>query len=227
MYKNLSCKEVEEVLSAYMDNELSQGLDEAVELHLDNCQACTEKLSELEKIRSIIKISAARQENSFKGNVFVENLSDYLDEIEDCRFVEENIDDYIDKELDSAAETRIRSHLKKCKYCRYDYENLLELRSSLKNYFDKKIDNCTEENELEKIISRIAKARLINYIAVSATCIFAVSVLAWFSVNTIYPSISKLDDGKSIKNINLKQASKEKINIKNLTPNKTYTNNKK
>ncbi|MFA6990381.1 MAG: anti-sigma factor [Candidatus Gastranaerophilaceae bacterium] len=214
MYKNLSCKEVEELLSTYMDNEISQGLDEAVELHLDNCQSCTEKLSELEKIRSVIRMSASRQENSFKGNVFVENLTEYLDEIEDCQFTEENIDDYIDKELDSSGEMRIRNHLKRCKYCRYDYENLLELRLSLKNYFDKKVDDSLEENDLEKIISRIAKVRLMNYVTASVACIFAVSVLTWFSVNTVYPAISKLDDGKSIKNINLKHSSvSEKDNI--------------
>jgi anti-sigma factor RsiW len=211
MYKNLNCLEVKELLSAYMDNELSQGLEEAVEIHVENCESCAETLYEMEKISTIIKTSAKRTEDSLDEDVYAKNLDKYLDTIEDCRFTEDNIDDYIDKELDFESEKKISYHLKRCKYCRYDYENLIELRLSLKNYFNKKVDNSVEENDLEKIISRIAKARLQDYLTMSLASVFVVSIFAWFSVNIVYPKISKLDDSKSIQNINLKYTHNDKV----------------
>lgn len=209
MYKNLHCEEVNELLSAYMDNELSQGLEEAVELHLDNCAICEKKLYEMEKVSNVIKISAKQQWDKLKDDVFVKKLDKYMDAISECRFTEENLDNYIDKELDSTAETRIKNHLKKCKYCRYDYENLIDFKLSLKNYFDKALDSPLKENDFQQIISKLAKARLFDYLTVSIASIFAVSALVWFSVSTVHPVISNLDNGKAIQNINLKSNSKE------------------
>lgn len=47
----MSCKHIEELLTPYLENELSSGERQDVEIHLDSCSECKDLLIQLQKLR--------------------------------------------------------------------------------------------------------------------------------------------------------------------------------
>ncbi|SDH72973.1 Putative zinc-finger [Pseudobutyrivibrio sp. 49] len=44
---NIPCKIIEDLLPSYMDEILSEDVNEAVQIHLESCESCRKRLSEL------------------------------------------------------------------------------------------------------------------------------------------------------------------------------------
>lgn len=208
MYKRLNCNEMDELISAYIDNELSQGLDEAVENHLAECENCTKKMSDFKKMSNVIKISGINKGNNIDQD-YSETLNPYLENIDMCSFVEENLSEYIDDELSHFDKMKIKKHLKECKFCKKDYETLFELKVSLKKYFDQNLESTFKENDLERIVKRLTVAKFKDYLIVSMASAFVVSMLVWFSFNTLHPQSLNANDGETIQQINLKYKHEE------------------
>ncbi len=63
--KNISCKIIEDLLPSYMDEILSEGVNEAVQIHLDSCESCRKKLSELQHQLDEGKAQTEKNEAAF------------------------------------------------------------------------------------------------------------------------------------------------------------------
>ena len=52
------CEDINELLSGYVDNELTQQQSQRVALHLENCEACRANLAQMEQLKTAIQGSA-------------------------------------------------------------------------------------------------------------------------------------------------------------------------
>jgi predicted anti-sigma-YlaC factor YlaD len=50
----LDCRQIDELLSGYLDGELTQGDRQRVELHLESCSKCREAYGELARLREAV-----------------------------------------------------------------------------------------------------------------------------------------------------------------------------
>lgn len=66
---NLSCEIVQDLLPSYMDKLTSKITNEAVERHLDNCKACTEKMQRMQKAENIANTEIPSREIDFLKTV--------------------------------------------------------------------------------------------------------------------------------------------------------------
>ncbi|MCK7482573.1 MAG: zf-HC2 domain-containing protein [Candidatus Moduliflexus flocculans] len=60
MENSLSCDDVENLLSPFFDNELSEQEFGVVKEHIENCPSCNEKLENIAKLSSVLKESFAK-----------------------------------------------------------------------------------------------------------------------------------------------------------------------
>ena len=59
--ENLSCKQLAEHLSAYLDGQLDEELSAMVELHLTGCQQCRATLAHWQRLQQAIRSSELRR----------------------------------------------------------------------------------------------------------------------------------------------------------------------
>lgn len=50
----VDCEQIDELLSGYLDDELTQGKQQLVEVHVSGCAQCASRLKELEKVRTSV-----------------------------------------------------------------------------------------------------------------------------------------------------------------------------
>ena len=50
----VDCEQIDDLLSGYLDGELTQGKQQLVEVHVSGCAQCTSRLKELEKVRASV-----------------------------------------------------------------------------------------------------------------------------------------------------------------------------
>ncbi len=66
---NISCKIIEDLLPSYKDGILTDSVNDAVELHLNNCEDCRKKLDELETMMDDAKSDLAKRDAAFISGI--------------------------------------------------------------------------------------------------------------------------------------------------------------
>lgn len=70
MEKNkISCKIIEDLLPSYKDGILTDSVNDAVELHLNNCEYCRTKLHELETVMDDAENNSAKRDAAFISGI--------------------------------------------------------------------------------------------------------------------------------------------------------------
>lgn len=128
--KYLICGELEDQLSAYIDNELDNQMQKTIDQHVSNCKICSVKLSQIKTFSQII--------NSSQNSLIIPQIKKIdFDLLNECKGMDTLISSYIDGEVTNENKIKIEKHLAKCKACYRDYTQLNELTKELKSYFIK------------------------------------------------------------------------------------------
>ena len=78
-----------------------------------------------------------------------------FDNLYECYFVWDNLSEYIENELSDEDAEKITNHLKKCKYCRDDYKNMLDFKSTVKKYFDNTTNPINKHHLSQETLAKI------------------------------------------------------------------------
>lgn len=189
LYKEnlISCDEVLNEMSCYLDGEVDLKLHYLIEDHLNNCSACKSEFDMLEKLSNSIKLS-------FEIDNDIDLCSKIIpkfDNIELCREISEKLSEYLDKELPREDAVKVSEHLLACKYCRRDYDNLKEISLIVKNYLKKSSYSPEILNlySTDEIMARLDKSERRRVFLTSVAAVFLMAILSWFSISTVEPTI--------------------------------------
>ena len=105
--ENMNHRQIQDELSAYLDNELAPAVRNQVEAHLRSCNECSEMLSALQKNRQMVADLARPVPSTLKETVMAEIHTQFQDDLSA----------YLDDELAPAVRERIETHLHSCDEC--------------------------------------------------------------------------------------------------------------
>jgi anti-sigma factor RsiW len=135
---NLTCTQVSALLSFYIDDKLSCQLKQFVEAHLSTCPTCRAKLDALQSMvkslkevhekLAVIKTESHESPDSEQYNNFKTNLSAY-----------------VDNELSSEENIKIKKYVISNIKAREDLENMYTLKKMLNNSFEKARNDAKDD----------------------------------------------------------------------------------
>ena len=183
MHQELTCNQVNALMSFYLEDRLNETLKEYVENHLKNCPKCQKRYRELyELLNKKIKKIPVEEDNSeqFKTQQYIEfkkNLSAYVDnELYD--------DENINIKKITISNPLARQDLEKI----YTYKKLIhtafeKTKNDIKEDYTKSvIDNLAKQEILSEKKSKDPFVRLIS--AFAATILFLILTLFWFTMES-------------------------------------------
>ena len=100
-------KQIQQELSAYLDNELTPSRRKQIEAHLHSCDECSDMLSAFQRNRQMVANIARPVPSTLKDNVMAKIHTQFQDELSA----------YLDDELAPAMRDRIEAHLHSCDEC--------------------------------------------------------------------------------------------------------------
>ena len=100
-------RQIQDELSAYLDNELTPSRHKQIEAHLHACSKCSEMLSAFQKNRQVIANLAQPVPSTLKETVMAKIHAEFQDELSA----------YLDNELVPAMRERVEAHLHACNEC--------------------------------------------------------------------------------------------------------------
>lgn len=126
----MECSEVREKLNFYIDQMLDENTLELVDAHLSHCACCKQELAVLEMLVSAVAdIQDVETPTELRSNIMAA-IGETKSEESCCEEVAELLTPYIDHELTTAQEARVRSHLLVCDACSSYVSNLRALVSA-------------------------------------------------------------------------------------------------
>ena len=128
---NFSCENIIELLSAYIDGELSDNEKTTVEEHLKSCKSCQEELEIIKELSNKIKFSLEKEDLIPDLSLSVMSRLNESNQLS-CNDVDENISAYFDGELEPTQYYSIDDHIKNCTRCEENYKKLKYLRNLIK-----------------------------------------------------------------------------------------------
>ena len=128
----LTCAQMDVLISFYIDNELSQALRKQVEEHLNNCATCSAKYEIITSMVSEMK-SCCKKDNQATNPNEQENKSSTYQ----YQLFKNNLSAYIDNELNSEENLRIKKITINNKSARKELENSFNLRRIMNDSFKK------------------------------------------------------------------------------------------
>lgn len=143
----ITCKQFEELIPFYINDELSKALKSAFVEHLHNCPNCHIKFNMLNSIVSDLK-DAYNQlilESTTDNNV-IDIIAE--EESEDLNELHSNLSAYIDNELNDETNVQIRRNIISKPALRKKIEKLYNIRKLLTNSFNE------EKNKLKTDFSK-------------------------------------------------------------------------
>lgn len=179
--ESVSCKQVEENLSAYFDGEMDTNNYYAIKNHLDECKDCEPKYKKLEYLRNLIKLSVDSLDLDLWSTVY-NRLVD-PEELE-CSFVSDKLSEYIDKEMDKKLYKAISEHILACPICRKEFDDLKYLQTKVKIALLEPSKNIDLWPDIFYRLSRRARKKTFAYSSVAS---LAMVVFVWFSLSVIFP----------------------------------------
>lgn len=96
MNSNLSCNQVEALINFYIEGKLNPALKKYVDIHLESCPSCTKKIRELKNI--LLNCDC------LKSN----NVQNDVQELEENKELIKNLSAYIDNELNTTDNMKIK-----------------------------------------------------------------------------------------------------------------------
>ena len=147
MQQQLTCSQVGALLTFYIENRLNEQLRKYVEYHLSICPSCMEKYKKLTKLVS--------NYNEVKKQIESDNLEDekiyYTQQYQEFR---ENLSAYIDNELDTEENLRIKKIAISNPLARRDLEDIYTFKKLLHSSFDK-TKNDVHQDFSRQILSKV------------------------------------------------------------------------
>lgn len=130
---NLTCAQMDVLISFYIDNELSNALKKQVEEHLKKCPSCRAKFdiikNMLSEIKSSLDIKENQSDNEYKTNTHC-SLAQY-------NIFKDNLSAYIDNELSSNENLKIKKFAINNNRARKDLEENYSIRRLMNSSFKK------------------------------------------------------------------------------------------
>ena len=142
-------RQIQNALSAYLDNELSASIRKQVESHLRTCDDCSEML-------------AAFQENSASIRDFV-HPAPPIKEMVMARIheqIQDELSAYLDDELALDTRTRIESHLRTCDDCSEMLTAFRQNREQIKKGLEHRAPASIRHAVMAQIRQQAAEARV-------------------------------------------------------------------
>ena len=127
----ITCLQMDVLISFYIDGELSESLKTKVEEHLKECPVCRAKLNILSSLFTDIKKSLNNEEGEEK--VYSTNTHSS----KQYRFFKHNLSAYVDNELPEEDNMKIRKYTISNKHARKELEDAYKIRRLMKESFQK------------------------------------------------------------------------------------------
>lgn len=176
----ITCAQMDVLLSFYIEGGLSKGLTSQVEEHLKNCASCRAKYNIVKSMLEDLKSTVDDKEEIYSSNT----NSQY-------RIFQNNLSAYIDNELPADESIKIKKYTINNKKARKELEDTYNIRRLMSQSFNKtKLDarqdfsknvirqlNPEEEYSLSfHPLIKIAAAFVITVLVISAIIIFSLSM---------------------------------------------------
>ena len=126
----ITCLQMDVLISFYLDGELSEALKEKVEEHLKECPTCRAKLNIISSLFTDVK-------KDLKDKKEEEVYSTNLHSSHQYQFFKKNLSAYIDNELPEEDNVKIRKYTIGNKKARKELEDSYHIRKLMKESFKK------------------------------------------------------------------------------------------
>ena len=142
---DITCTQMDVLLSFYIEGDLSNSLKNKVEEHLESCSICRAKY---DIIKSML--------NDIRDSVGIEDFKDSDDKVASKPFVafKTKLSEYIDNELSGDENIKVKKYTISNQKARNELENFYNLRKIMNNSF-KKSKNEFMEDFSKKIMKQI------------------------------------------------------------------------
>ncbi len=139
------CEDIKALISAYIDNELSNDEYIKVKNHLKECKSCLSSYNELKNLSLMFKKNCLK--NNTCKNLANKAAKKAFDKNEiKCEKVFFLLSSFIDGEISVCEYYEVENHLKNCLKCKRKYNNLVKLSKAVKGAFN---SNIIKENVVE------------------------------------------------------------------------------
>ena len=177
----ITCTQMDVLISFYIEGDLSKTLKEKVEEHLQNCPACRAKL---EIISSLLKDLKETIENEQEEVLSTTTTSQY-------RLFQNNLSAYVDNELPPEENIKIKKFTINNKKARKELENAYSIRKLMNYSFQKtksenrqdfsknvmkQLDLTSEANLGFHPLLKVAIAFVITVLVLSAIIVFSLTL---------------------------------------------------
>jgi anti-sigma factor RsiW len=149
MNTELTCSQVSALMSFYMENKLSSALNQHIQRHLDTCPSCAQKYENFQKI--------------------IDKYNNVIDDEYEVQFKQYdefklNLSAYVDNELESSENIKIKKVVISNQHARQDLEDLYTLRQHLHSAFEKTKSDVKIDLSRQILASRKTKSSFLTKI---------------------------------------------------------------
>ena len=137
----ITCAQMDVLLSFYIEGDLSKGLKTKVEEHLKTCPSCQAKYEIIKSMVEELKTTVDNKEKVYSNSI----NSQY-------RIFQDNLSAYIDNELPSNESIKIKKYTINNKKARKDLENTYNIRRLMNESFNK--TKCDAKQDFSKKVIR-------------------------------------------------------------------------
>ena len=143
----ITCLQMDVLISFYLDGELSEALKEKVEEHLKECPTCRAKLNIISSLFTDVKkdLKDKKEEEVYSTNTHSSHQ---------YQFFKKNLSAYIDNELPEEDNVKIRKFAIGNKNARKELEDAYQIRKLMKNSF-RKTKTESKPDFIKKIMKQI------------------------------------------------------------------------
>ena len=123
----VSCIDLKEELSSFVDGELDQTKQSAITSHISACPECKQDHDQYKNVRVMLQKSSARAQETAPD--IWSMIAAKLPSV--CESIQEDLSAYLDGELIPAAKDGVDNHLKECAICLAKFKDLSRLTNVL------------------------------------------------------------------------------------------------
>ena len=166
----ITCLQMDILISFYIDGDLSESLKSKVENHLANCPACRAKFNIINSLFTDFKKHTNKEEEICTANLH--NSKQY-------HFFKNNLSAYLDNELPEEEYLKMRKYTIGNKKARKDLEDSYHIRKLMKDSFKKSKANSQSDfsKDIIKNIEQNEKSELSFNPLITVAFSFIISVL--------------------------------------------------
>jgi len=132
MESDLPCNKIKTLLSAYLDNELSETESNIIKNHICKCPGCSNDLNNIKNVSTYLKNHGKNlnlSQSKIASNV-INRLN--IEKEPTCNEVLKELSAYYDGELPLKLHYLISNHINTCPACQTEYENLAKVSKLVK-----------------------------------------------------------------------------------------------